>query len=142
MKKIEFMKKIEILEQKLDNLENTIRFLLKHNKDEIVVEHTDVYVSWEYILGCRVIKLYLPRYYWEPKMTEYKRFNENQIIYRMKTDVDDRYYLLDKVRQEVIEIPNLIEEKPKTKKVRKVKDENKTEKPTTKRTKTTKRNKL
>lgn len=134
--------RIIALEEKIDELEDVIRFLLKHEKDEVVVEHTDVSVSWEYILGCRVIKLYLPCYYWEPKMTEYQRLNENQIIYRMTTDVDDRYYLLDKVRQEVIEIQNLIEEKPKAKKVRKVKDENKTKKTTTKRTKTTKRNKL
>lgn len=136
------MKKIEILEKKLDNLENTIRFLLKHKKDEVVVNHFDNVITWEYLLGCTVVKIYVPCYYWEPKIVEYKRLDENQIIYRIHIGIVDTYFLLDKARQEVIEIPNFIEEKLKAKKVRRVKDENKTEKPTTKRTKTTKRNKL
>lgn len=136
------MKKIEILEQKLDNLENTIRFLLKHNKDEIVVKSFDNLITWEYLLDCKVVKIYEPNYYWEPIIVEYKRLDENQIIYKVLTGNIDTYFLLDKARQEVIKVSNFIEEKLKIKKVRKVKDENKTEKPKAKRTKTTKRNKL
>lgn len=136
------MKKIEILEEKLDNLENTIRFLLKHKKDEVVVNHFDNVITWEYLLGCTVVKIYEPCYYWEPKIVEYKRLDENQIIYRMHIGIVDTYFLLDKARQEVIEIQNFVEEKPKAERVkreRKVKDENKTKRSTTKRTK---RNKL
>lgn len=135
------MKKIKILEQKLDNLENTIRFLLKHDKDEVVVKSFDNFITWEYLLDCKVVKIYEPNYYWEPIIVEYKRFDENQIMYKVITGTIDTYFLLDKAREEVIKVQNFAEEKPKAKRARRVRDENKTEKKT-RRTKTTKRNKL
>lgn len=127
--------RIIALEEKIDELEDVIKFLLKHKKDEVVVKHSDNFISWEYILGVKVIRLYEPCYYWETNIGECKKLNENQIVYKLSNDVDNAYYLLDKVSKQVIEIPYIMEEKTSTKKVKNENKKNKT-------TKTTKRNKL
>lgn len=129
--------RIIALEEKIDELEDVIRFLLKHKKDEIVVKHSDNLISWEYILGVKVIRLYEPcySYCWETDICECKKLNENQIVYKLSNNVDNAYYLLDKVSKQVIEIPYIMEEKTSTKKVKNENNKNKT-------TKTTKRNKL
>lgn len=127
--------RIIALEEKIDELEDVIKFLLKHKKDEVVVKHSDNFISWEYILGVKVIRLYEPCYCWKTDIGECKKLNENQIVYKLSNDVDNAYYLLDKVSKQVIEIPYIMEEKTSTKKVKNENKKNKT-------TKTTKRNKL
>lgn len=149
-------KKIEMLEEKINSLENKldsqfkliddrlvhlgefISFLSKYKRDEIVIEYYGRTVYWNYLLGIKVVSIYKCFNSVRNNIREYKKIDENHIVF---TD-NSTYYILDKGNEQVTEIPNFIEEKPKTKKVRKVKDENKTEKPKAKRTKTTKRNKL
>lgn len=148
-------KKIEMLEEKINSLENKldsqlkliddrlvllgefISFLSEYKKDEIAIEYYGRTVWWKYLLGIKVVSICKRSNSARNNIREYKKIDENHIVF---TD-NSTYYILDKGNEQVIEIPNFIEEKPKTKKVRKMKDENKTEK-TTKRTKTTKRNKL
>ena len=130
--------KLKLIDDRLVLLSEFISFLSEYKKDEIAIEYYGRTVWWKYLSGIEVVSVCKIFNTEKNNIREYKKIDKDRIVF---TD-NSTYYLLDKKQQEVIEIPNFIEEKPKTKKVRKVKDENKTEKPKAKRTKTTKRNKL